>query len=82
MGEFLHDALSKIYHEEARYAIVLLSSEYYNRMYTEVEMRAMLVSLTTTKILPIKMDDADIPIYLKGRAYLDVQSELLRQSSK
>lgn len=71
-GAFLHDALGEIYYD-AYYALVLLSSEYYLRMYTNVERKALLLS-GKDKILPIRMDASEIPISLRGIGYLTARA--------
>jgi hypothetical protein len=73
-GAFLLDELGKIYFSEAYLCIILISQAYYSKMYTDRERKSALLQQAETDpgyILPIKMDDEEVHISLRGLAYLD-----------
>src|SRR5258708_6437569 len=76
-GTFLHDSLGHIYAHDAYFCIVLLSKLYYEKMYTNVERRAILITRderNSEYILPIKLDEHPIPDALQGIAYISPKS--------
>src|ERR1700674_1853207 len=57
-GTFLQDELAKIYFSEAYFCIILLSQEYYHKMYPDRERRSALLrqaEINPDYILPIRM---------------------------
>ncbi len=73
-GAFLLDELGKIYFSEAYFCIMLLSYNYYSKMYTDRERKSALLQQAESNpgyILPIKVDDTEVHISLRGVHYLD-----------
>ena len=73
-GAFLLDELGKIYFQDSYFCIILLSREYYQKMYPNRERRSALLhqaEVNPEYILPIRMDDSEIDISLRGIVFLD-----------
>jgi hypothetical protein len=73
-GTFLLDELGKIYFAEAYFCVVLFSRSYFQKMYPDRERKSALLQQAEGNpeyILPIKLDDVDIPVSLRGIAHLD-----------
>jgi len=61
-GEFLPEELRKVYYDESRYILILLSNEYAKKAYTLLESRiAMEKSLQGKSFLIIKLDEINLP---------------------
>lgn len=75
-GKNLVEFLSDIYEKKARYCLIIISKEYCQRIYTNVERRAALDRAITNKseyILPIVTDNSWIDGLPKATAYLDLR---------
>ncbi|HEX8114176.1 MAG TPA: TIR domain-containing protein [Kofleriaceae bacterium] len=73
-GRNLHPYLTELYRIRARYCVVFLSAHYKRSKWTRVELDAALArefEEGSEYILPIRLDDAQIPGLLSTRAYLD-----------
>jgi TIR domain-containing protein len=73
-GTFLLDELGKTYYGEASFCIVLMSKDYFRKMYTDRERRAALLRQAESGsdyIVPIRMDAHPIHESLRGLAYLE-----------
>jgi hypothetical protein len=75
-GANLIDSLSDIYENKAQYCLIIVSKQYCQRIYTNVERHAALERAIRTKghyILPVVTDDSWIEGLPKSTAYLDLR---------
>src|SRR5438874_2041198 len=77
-GKDLYTHLSDVYQNKAFYCVVFLSQHYAEKLWTKHELRAAQArALSENKeyILPIRLDDTEVPGLLLTVAYLDWQQE-------
>lgn len=75
-GENLVEELGDIYESKARFCLIIVSQQYVDRVYTNVERRAALeraIKSSSAYILPIVTDDSWIKGLPKSTAYLDLR---------
>lgn len=73
-GKNLHAYLTELYHLRSKYCVVFLSTNYGRRGWTRLELDAALAREFEDGqeyILPIRLDDTDIPGILPTRGYLE-----------
>lgn len=78
LGENLVEELGHIYESKARYCLIIVSEQYVERVYTNVERRAALdcaINSETAYILPVVTDGAWIKDLSKSTAYLDLRQK-------
>jgi hypothetical protein len=76
-GKNLYTYLSDLYQNKAKYCIMLLSQHYATKLWTNHERAAAQARAFQENheyILPIRLDNTDIPGFLPTTAYLDWQS--------
>jgi hypothetical protein len=76
-GKNLHDHLEWVYKDAARYCIILVSESYVTRVWTELERRsaqARAFSQDKEYILPIRLDDTEVPGILQTVGYVDART--------
>jgi TIR domain len=76
-GRNLYDYLDEVYRKRARYCIVFVSAAYAQKMWTSHERRsaqARALQENEAYILPVRIDDTEIPGLLPTTACLDLQS--------
>lgn len=79
-GKNLYDHLSIIYRDSARYCVMLLSEHYARKSWTNHERQnaqARAFSENREYILPIKIDDTEIPGILNTVGYMDSRTQTL-----
>ena len=77
-GEDLYTKLSDIYQKKAHYCIAFLSKYYVAKVWTKHELQsaqARVLSEQSAYLLPIRLDDTEIPGILPTIAYLDWNKE-------
>ena len=77
-GKNLYDHLSDVYENQARFCILLLSEQYARKRWTKLERQAAQArSFTgdTEYILPVRLDNSQIPGIFSTVSYLDWNSE-------
>lgn len=75
-GQNLVEALADVYENKARYCLIIVSENYCQRIYTNIERRAALERAIRTKaeyILPVVLDGSWIQGLPKSTAYLDLR---------
>ena len=73
-GKDLSIELDNIYQREARYCIIFISNHYKEKIWTNHELRSALAAIQETDneyILPIKLDDTEIPGIRLTLVYID-----------
>ncbi|HKP97538.1 MAG TPA: TIR domain-containing protein [Fibrobacteria bacterium] len=73
-GKNLHSYLTELYHLRSKFCVVFLSASYGRKGWTRVELEAALArefKEGCDYILPIRLDDTDIPGILPTRGYMD-----------
>ena len=76
-GENLYDYLAETYKDKARYCVMFVSKHYAHKVWTNHERRsaqARALEENVAYILPIRLDDTEIPGILPTVAYLDLRS--------
>ena len=76
-GENLFDYFYAVYKEKARYCVIFASEHYVRKLWTNHERQsaqARAFEERTAYILPVKLDDTEIPGILPTVAYLDLRS--------
>ena len=76
-GKDLYVHLSSVYKDQARYCVVFLSKHYGQKLWAKHELRnaqAKAFQENQEYILPIRLDDTEIPGILPTVAYLDLRS--------
>ncbi len=76
-GKNLYDHFSSIYKDQARYCVIFLSKHYAQRLWTKHELQtaqARAFQENQEYILPIRIDDTEIPGILLTVGYLDLNS--------
>jgi len=77
-GVNLIDYLTSVYFERARFCIMFISSAYVKKMWTGLERQAMQAGALMSKIgaiLPVRLDDSEVPGFLPTVGYLDYRKE-------
>lgn len=77
-GEDLYTYLSDLYQNKARYCILFLSQHYVKKLWTKHELKsaqARALKEQDVYILPIRLDDSEVPGILPTIAYLDWHQE-------
>lgn len=75
-GKNLDEHLSDVYENKARYCLMLISKHYPDKPWTRVERRsaqARAIRQPEEYILPVRLDDTEIPGLLSTIAYLDLR---------
>ena len=76
-GEDLYSYLAEIYSKKARFCLMLLSSHYASSLWTNHERRfaqARAFRESSAYILPLKLDDTEIPGIAPTTAYIDLRT--------
>ncbi len=76
-GKNLYDHFSSVYKDQARYCVMFLSKHYARKLWTKHERQsaqARAFEESREYILPIRLDDAEIPGILGTLGYLDLHS--------
>ena len=76
-GKNLYDHFSSIYKDKARYCVMFLSRDYARKVWTNHERQnaqARALQESQEYILPVRIDDTEIPGMLKTIGYLDLHS--------
>jgi len=77
-GTNLVEYLDELYRERAKYCLILVSRQYNERIYTNVERRSALDRMIQEKqeyVLPVKVDDAWIQGVPQATAYIDLRTK-------
>ncbi|WP_155992796.1 TIR domain-containing protein [Nocardioides sp. URHA0020] len=78
LGENLIDLLTDLYQNKAKYVAMFVSAAYAEKMWTNIERQSAMARAAqqrTAYILPIRMDDTDLPGLLPTVGYLDARVE-------
>lgn len=81
-GKDLYVHLTKIYRDDSKYCLMLLSNHYAAKQWTSLERRAAQSRAFTENreyILPLRLDDAEIDGILNTTGYIDVRKRPLEQ---
>ncbi len=84
-GKDLYQHLDTIYRLAARYCLIFVSKSYVNKAWTKHELKsaqARAFSENSEYILPIRLDDAELPGLPPTTAYLDARTMDLREISQ
>lgn len=76
-GENLYDYLSETYKDKARYCVMFVSKHYAQKVWTNHERQsaqARALEENVAYILPVRLDDTEIPGILPTVGYLDLRS--------
>ena len=77
LGENLYEYLADLYSNRASYCIVIVSTDYVKKRWTRHEWRAAqeraLQSVDEAYILPLRLDDAELPGLLSTVGFLDLR---------
>jgi hypothetical protein len=77
-GVNLVDYLTSVYFQNARFCMMLISEPYVRKMWTGLERQAMQAGALTAKveaILPVRIDDSEVPGLLPTVGYLDYRHD-------
>lgn len=77
-GENLIDLLTDVYQHKARYVVMFVSAAYAEKMWTNVERQSAMARAARQRgayVLPIRMDDTELPGLLHTVGYLDSRHE-------
>jgi hypothetical protein len=75
-GKDLQEHLSNVYMRWAQYAVVFVSHDYRDKIWPRQELRAVLARAITERgeyVLPVKIDDTELPGLLPTVGYLDLR---------
>ncbi|MGB3441821.1 MAG: TIR domain-containing protein [Actinophytocola sp.] len=78
LGENLVDLLTDVYQNKTRYVAMFVSQAYAEKMWTKVERQSAMARAIRQRaayILPIRMDDTELPGLLHTVGYLDARFE-------
>jgi hypothetical protein len=78
LGKDLYQYLTKIYSDEARYCVIMISKNYKNKLWTNHELKsaqARAFQESREYILPARFDDTEIPGLLPTIGYIDLRNE-------
>jgi hypothetical protein len=81
-GKNLYDHLSMIYKDSARYCVMFLSESYASKSWTNLERKnaqARAFEENREYILPIKIDDTEIPGLPRTIGYMDVRTHSIEE---
>lgn len=81
-GKDLYQHLQAIYRDKARFCVVFLSEAYARKLWTKHELRqaqARAFEENTEYILPLKIDDTEIPGINQTVGYLDLRSDPIEE---
>ena len=81
-GRNLYDYLSSIYKDRARYCVMFLSKHYKRKLWTNHERQnaqARAFEDNQEYILPVRVDDTEIPGILPTTGYLDLRSRTIEE---
>ena len=77
-GKDLYTYFSSVYRDQARYCVIFLSAHYARNLWTKHELQSAqartFVEENREYILPIRLDDTEIPGILPTAGYLDLRS--------
>ncbi len=76
-GKNLYDHFSSVYKDQARYCVMFLSENYIRKLWTNHERQnaqARAFEENKEYILPVRLDDTEIPGILRTVGYLDLRS--------
>jgi hypothetical protein len=79
-GKDLYQYLSNVYQDKARYCVIFLSMSYQEKLWTRHELRsaqARAFKENREYILPVRLDDSEIPAILGTTGYIDIRSTKL-----
>lgn len=83
LGESLPEYLIHVYKDSARYCVVLVSSAYVRKRWTRHEWRAAqaraLDDVDRTYILPVRLDESDLPGLLPTTAYISTRDRSIAE---
>lgn len=77
-GKDLYSHLSYVYQKQAQFCVIFLSESYANKLWTNLECQsaqARALEENREYILPIRLDDSEIPGFLPTTAYLNWADE-------
>ena len=80
-GRNLHEHLSVVYKDQARYCVMFLSQHYARKLWPKLEResaQARAFEENREYILPIRLDDTEIPGILPTTGYLDLRSKSIK----
>ncbi len=80
-GKNLHEHLSFVYKDQARYCVMFLSQHYARKLWPKLEResaQARAFEENHEYILPIRLDDTEIPGILPTTGYLDLRSKSIK----
>ena len=80
-GKNLHEHLSVVYKDQARYCVMFLSQHYARKLWPRLEResaQARAFEENREYILPIRLDDTEIPGILPTTGYLDLRSKSIK----
>ena len=82
-GRDLYAHLSSIYKDQARYCVMFLSEHYVRKLWTKHELQSAqaraFVEENREYILPVRLDDTEIPGILLTAGYLDLRSMTIEE---
>ena len=85
LGEDLYQRLHNVYKNESRFCVILVSTHYANKLWTRHELRAAQERAFKENypyILPLKLDDTDIPGLSDTIGYIDLRNESLESAGE
>ena len=77
-GENLVDLLTDLYQHKARYVVMFVSAAYATKMWPNLERQSAMATATQQRsayILPVRMDDTELPGLLPTVGHLDARHE-------
>ena len=82
-GKDLYVHLSSVYKDQARYCVMFLSKHYAQKLWTKHELQSAqaraFIEENREYILPIRLDDTEIPGILLTAGYLDLRSMTIEE---
>ena len=82
-GKDLYVHLSSVYKDQARYCVIFLSAHYARKSWTKHELQSAqaraFVEENREYILPVRLDDTEIPGILLTAGYLDLRSMTIEE---
>jgi len=76
-GKDLYQHLNEVYQKQARYCVIFLSASYRAKLWTNHELKsaqARAFAESREYILPVRLDDTEVPGVLETAAYIDLRS--------
>lgn len=77
-GKDLYQYLADVYHKRARYCVVFVSQHYASKLWTNHELKAAQARAFSERaeyILPVRLDDTELPGVLPTQGYLKIPPE-------